>query len=177
MVKIVIAGIWACIVTLVAVYFSVQLATRPAPVEESKAPPTDVIRGEPVTVPYVDDSGVKGYFLGRFTFVVDKEKAKTINIPMTELMTDQLFTVLVGNKIIDLTSGKKLDVEQFRQTILTGVNKRLGDDVVKSVMIEQLDFLAKEDLRETGGKPKLKPAVKIVEGEAPPAAAAAPAQH
>ncbi|MGG7516296.1 hypothetical protein ACQ3G6_00230 [Allorhizobium undicola] len=177
MVKIVIAGIWACIVTLVAVYFSVQLATKPAPVETAKAPPTEVVRGEAITIPYLEDGGVKGYFLGRFSFVVEKDKAHAAPLQVSDILTDQLFTALVGNRMIDLSSPKRLDIEQFREGIRTGINKRLGDEVVQSVLIEQLDFLAKEDLREGGGKPKLKPGVKIVEGEAPPVADAPKTGH
>ncbi|MBB4010199.1 flagellar basal body-associated FliL family protein [Allorhizobium taibaishanense] len=173
MVKIVLAGVWACIVALVAVYFSVKLATAPPPVEESKAPPTEVVRGESITVPFLDNGAVKGYFIGRFSFMVDKQKAEGLQMPMTALTTDELFTLLVGNRMVDLSKSTKLDVEGFKQAIKTGINKRLGTDVINDVLIEQLDFLGKDDIREGGGgKPKLLPAVKIVEGQKPPESAA-----
>ncbi|KAA3506340.1 hypothetical protein GOZ89_08255 [Agrobacterium vitis] len=173
MVKIVIAGVWACIVALVAVYFSIQVATAPPPVEVAKAPPTEVVRGEAITVPFLENGKVKGYFIGRFSFMVDKEKAGAMQMPMTELMTDQLFTLLVGNSMVDLSKSTKLDIDGFKQAIKTGINKRLGSDVINDVLIEQLDFLGKDDIREGGGgKPKLLPAVKIVEGEKAPEGAA-----
>ncbi|HBF30373.1 hypothetical protein [Rhizobium sp.] len=170
MVKIVIAGVWACFVTLIAVYFSVQMATAPAPVDDgsAKKPALELVRGEPITVPVFENGAVKGYFLGRFSFMVEKEKAEAIKLSATALMTDELFTLLVGNKMIDMSKTVKLDLDGFRNTIKTDINKRAGEDLVAEVLVEQLDYLGKEEARDGGGNLKLKPAVKIVEGQSVP---------
>jgi flagellar basal body-associated protein FliL len=170
MIKIVLAGVWACIATLVAVYFSVQMATAPNPVDDgSKKPELEVVRGEAITIPVFANGSVNGYFLGRFSFMVQKEKAEAIKLPLPPLMTDELYRLLVDNKIVDLTKATKLDAEGFRNTIKADLNKHLGEGVIADVLIEQLDYLGKEETQDGGGKPKLKPAVKIVEGQ-PPAA-------
>lgn len=167
MVKIVIAGVWACIVTLVAVYFSVQMATAPAAVDDgaAKKPALELVRGESITVPVFENGSVKGYFLGRFSFMVQKDKAEMMKMSATPFMTDELFTLLVGNKLIDMSKAVKLDVDGFRNTIKTDINKRAGEELVSEVLVEQLDYLGKEEARDGGGKPKLKAPVKIVEGQ------------
>jgi hypothetical protein len=167
MVKIVIAGVWACLVTLIAVYFSVQMATAPAPVDDgsAKKPALEMVRGESITVPVFENGAVKGYFLGRFSFMVEKEKAEAMKTTATALMTDELFTLLVGNKMVDMSKAVKLDVDGFRSTIKADINKRAGQDLVSDVLVEQLDYLGKEEARDGGGKPKLKAPVKIVEGQ------------
>ncbi len=167
MVKLVVAGLWVCIVTLGAVFFSVRLATAPvvAPEADAKAP-TELVRGESITVPMISEGGVKGYFLGRISFMVNKEKLKGIKLPMSELMTDELFTLLVGNKMVDIADMQAFDLVAFRETIKGDINKRLGDDLVEEVLVEQLDYLSKEDVRATAEAPKspVSPPVKIVEG-------------
>ncbi|MCM2291391.1 hypothetical protein NAC44_03490 [Allorhizobium sp. BGMRC 0089] len=166
MIKIIIAGVWAVIVALVAVYFSVSIATAPVAHEDPNASKiaTQVVRGEQITIPDLEKGGVQGYFLSRLSFVVDKDKVEKVEIPMNTVMTDELFSLLVGNKMIDMSNGHKLDVNAFREKIKDDVNKRLGAPVVTEVLIEQLDYLSKQEI-DQGGTPKLKPAVKLVEGD------------
>jgi hypothetical protein len=168
MVKILLTGLWACIVTLGAVYFSVQMSAAPAPVDEEAARKNllELVKGESITVPMISDGKVTGYFLGRISFMMDKEKIKGVHLPVTELMTDELFTLLVGNKMVDLGQPNSFDVNTFRSTIKDNMNQKLGDELVAEVLIEQLDYMSKEDIRNNaqrqGKNPT--PAAKIVEG-------------
>ncbi|MFN6987086.1 MAG: hypothetical protein ACK4OI_19890, partial [Rhizobium oryzihabitans] len=68
------------------------------------------------------------------------------------------------------------DPEAFKQRIREGLNKKLNDEVVEDVLIEQLDYLSKADIREQNGNGTPR-SVKLVEGEKSEAgkeAAAAP---
>lgn len=175
MVKLLLTGLWVCIVTLGAVYFSVQMSAAPPPVDEEamRKERLEVVRGEAITVPVISNGSITGYFLGRVSFMMDKEKAKEIKLPITELMTDQLFTLLVGNKMVDLSNPGAFDLEKFKSSIKDNMNSKIGEGVVAEVLVEQLDYMSKEDIRTNaskGGK-AAPPVQKIVEG----AAVAAPA--
>jgi hypothetical protein len=167
MVKLLIAGVWVCLVTLGSVYFSVYLATAPETSDEdARKAQLQLVRGETVTIPLISDGAVKGYFLGRMSFMMDKEKITGVDLPMTELMTDELFTLLVGNKMVDLGNTSAFDLETFKTSIKDDLNKRLGDAMIDEVLVEQLDYLAKEDVRgaaDTAGTMPNEP-IKIVEG-------------
>ena len=170
MVKIIAAGLWACLVTLGAVYFSIHLATAPAEVseEDAKKAALELVRGEPITIPWIADGSVRGYFLGRVSFMMDKEKIKGVHLPMTELMTDELFTLLVGSKMVDISNMGAFDVAAFREKIKTDLNAHLGEGFVEEVLIEQLDYVSKDDVRATSegtAKPPAEP-VKVIEGDA-----------
>jgi flagellar basal body-associated protein FliL len=169
MIKLLLTGLWVCLVTLGAVYFSVQMSAAPAPVDEETARKEmlELVRGESITVPLIDKGTISGYFLGRISFMMDKEKIKSVELPMTELMTDQLFTLLVGNKMVDLGNPGAFDLETFRSRIKEDMNKKLGDAMVAEVLVEQLDYMSKEDIRNNasrGNRNPLSP-VRIVEGE------------
>jgi hypothetical protein len=176
MLKLLLTGLWVCIVTLGAVYFSVQMSAAPAPVDEEakKKELLEVVRGEAITVPMIADGNIAGYFIGRISFMMDKAKAKDIKLPITELMTDQLFTLLVGNKMVDLSKPGAFDLAKFKSTIKDSMNEKFGDQVVAEVLVEQLDYMSKEDIRTNaakGGK-GTPPVQKIVDGvsvEAPAA--------
>ncbi|MFN7009974.1 MAG: flagellar basal body-associated FliL family protein [Allorhizobium sp.] len=169
MVKIIAAGLWVCLVTLGAVYFSVHMATAPVEVseEDAKKEKLELVRGEPITIPMIADGSVRGYFLGRISFMMDKEKIKGIELPLTELMTDELFTLLIGNKMVDISNMDAFDVAAFREKIKADLNAHLGEGFVEEVLVEQLDYMSKEEVRATGdgsAKPPAAP-VKVIEGD------------
>ncbi|MFS8147186.1 hypothetical protein ATY78_00885 [Rhizobium sp. R635] len=179
MIKLVLTGVWVCAITLASVYFSVYLATAPAPVAtDSKQSTLELVKGETITVPIIGDGAITGYFLGRVSFMMNKEMLKGVTLPLTEMTTDELFSLLVGNKMVDIAHLKSFDPQAFREEIKKGMNERLGGEYVAEVMLEQLDYLSKEDVKEgAAGKPtKVGNPVKIVETE-PAAEAPAPAAH
>ncbi|KQW31711.1 hypothetical protein ASE36_05650 [Rhizobium sp. Root274] len=160
-------GLWVCIVTLGAVYGSIYLATAPAaPSAEAEKPALELVRGEPITIPVLAGGDVQGYFLTRISFMMDKEKIKGQKLPVTEMMTDELFTLLVGNKMVDIANVGAFDVMAFRDEVKTEMNARLGEGMVDQVMIEQLDYVSKDAARKAAdGAPGAMAKTTVVEGE------------
>lgn len=177
MLKLILTGLWVCIVTLGAVWFSISRAT--APVEHADATPkveTELLKGEAITIPMIADGAVKGYFLGRVSFIVDKARIKETKLPMTELMTDELFTLLVGSPVVDLKRPEGFDLAAFKAKIKEDLNARFGAETVSEVLVEQLDYLSKEDIRvNTDAQKQVRRGVQIAPGDALPEKA--PAGH
>jgi hypothetical protein len=168
MVKLIFTGLWVCAVTLGAVYFSVQMSAPPPPVSEEELlkARSELVKGESINVPLLSNGAVQGYFITRISFLMDKEKIKTVHLPVTEMMTDELFSLLVGNRMVDLENTAKFDLAAFRSSIKDNLNKRFGDEYVLDVLVEQLDYLSKDDIRTNGERPpgKQSQPMKIVEG-------------
>jgi hypothetical protein len=149
MIKLVLTGVWVCLVTLASVYVSIQVATR----KDDPGPPPgllggyETVRGEMTSIPVISDGAVQGYFLTRLSYTVDKVKAQLLAIPPAELVNDVLYSELVGNQVIDFTTMKKFDLERFRSEIKTALNARIGEDVFHDIIIEQIDYLSKDDIR------------------------------
>ncbi|KAA0699536.1 hypothetical protein DTW90_09145 [Neorhizobium sp. P12A] len=178
MVKFIITGVWACVVALGAVYGSVWMATRPAPdPAATEKAQQEYVKGESINIPVIANEQVTGYFLTTISFMMDKDKAKDLKVPLTQLTTDELFSLLVGNKMIDLSHTSNFNLAAFRDDIKKNMNERLGGEYVESVLVEQLDYLSKDEVRANDAAPvkkNLKP-VKIVPGDPVPADAKAPA--
>ena len=143
---------------------------------DTKQSALELVKGETITVPVIGNGAVNGYFLGRISFMMHKDMIAGLNLPITEMTTDELFSLLVGNKMIDVSNIKAFDPGAFREEIKKGMNERLGGEYVAEVMLEQLDYLSKEDVKDTsGGKPqKVGAPVKIIE-TAPASGTPAPA--
>ncbi|MET0748252.1 MAG: hypothetical protein ABWY49_08670 [Rhizobium sp.] len=173
MIKLVVTGLWVCVVTLAAVYFSIQMATAPAASPDSKAVAEEFVKGEAINIPVIGDNGISGYFITKISYMMNKDKAKDLDMPLPALTTDALFTMLVGNKMVDMSEPKAFNLEAFRGDIKKNMNDRLGGDYVASVIVEQLDYLSKDEIRANEGSPVKKnmKMVSIATPEAPPAGA------
>ncbi len=97
-----------------------------APVDEAQLlrDKSELVKGENINVPLLSNGAVQGYFITRISFMMDKEKVKGVHLPVTEMMTDELFTLLVGNKMVDLANTKAFDLKTFRKSIKDKLNER-----------------------------------------------------
>ncbi len=178
MVKILGTGIWLVIVALAATYFSVTLAM--APEEDPDAAhraALETVRGDVTSLPVIADGAVKGYFLTRMSYIADRAKLAEVNVPIDALITDELFTQLVGNKVLDLQQNDGFDLDAFRNQVRDALNARLGDEVIEDVLVEQIDYLSKADIRSNIAQSNLnmQTGEKVLAGEANGADHAAPA--
>ncbi|HEY0121703.1 MAG TPA: hypothetical protein VGC14_08070 [Rhizobium sp.] len=167
MIKLVLTGLWVCVVTLASVYFSVQTATAPAASpDDARKAQQEFVKGEAINVPVIANGQVSGYFLTRISFMMDKGKAAALQTPLAALTTDELYSLLVGNKAIDIAHVETFDVAAFRDEVKKNMNERLGGDYVGDVLIEQLDYLSKGEIGngDGSGKKTAKP-VTIVQGD------------
>ena len=149
MIKLIGTGVWVCVVTLASVYFSVQMSNQ---VESADDVPElmgklHTVRGEITTIPVISDGAVQGYFLSRLSFTADPDLLENLSIAPNELITDVLYSQLVGNNVINFPSLENFDLDTFREGIKVALNKRVGSELFHDVIIEQIDYLAKEDIR------------------------------
>jgi hypothetical protein len=141
----------------------------PAGPKDTK-PDEEFVKGESINIPVITDNGISGYFITKISFMMNKDKAKDLSIPLPAVTTDELFTLLVGNKMVDMSKPKAFNLEAFRGAVKKDMNDRLGGDYVASIFVEQLDFLSKEQIRANDAAPVKKnlKMVSIVQGETPP---------
>lgn len=151
MIKFIAAGIWISAVTVAASWFSQQMGQE-APADPNAEPSMlgglDYVKTEVISVPVLADHFVKGYFLTRLVYTVEPEKMKLLTIPLEPLLTDEVYSYLYGNPQTDFTTTKSVNLDEFRNGIKDQVNKRVGGELVHDVIIEQIDFLSKDDIRD-----------------------------
>ena len=175
MIKLVVTGVWICVITLASVYFSMQMAAAPQVDEEAQAEQAalELVNGNVTTIPVIADGEVKGYFLARLSYTADKELAAKQTVPVPQMITDELYSLLVGKEMIDIGNLSSFDIDLFRKTVKEGLNERFGADVVAEVLVEQIDYITKADVHANPAKQ----GVTIARGEVPVAKPAASEGH
>ncbi|MDB5525962.1 MAG: hypothetical protein JWM58_3725 [Rhizobium sp.] len=149
MLKLILTGVWVAVVTLGSVYASIQMSKPVDLAEEAakKKAVEELVRGEVVTLPVISGDQVEGYFVTKTSYIVDKTKMAEVTLPIPALLTDELYTALVGDKLIRVKDNHGFDLKAFRERVKKAVNTRLGSDIVLDVIIEQVDYLSKDDIR------------------------------
>ena len=89
-------------------------------------------------------------------------------------MTDQVYSYLYSNPQIDFTKKETIDLDAFRTAIRDTVNTRVGADLVHEVLIDQVNFLTKDEIRDNAMRRRKDPATPAAEaaggiGQAEPA--------
>lgn len=171
MLKLILTGVWVAVVTLGSVYASIQMSKPIDPAEEvaKQKAQEELVRGEMVTLPVLENGDVVGYFITKTSYVIDKNKMVGVTLPVPALLTDELYTALVGDRLIRVKENRGFDVKAFRERVKDSLNKRLGTDAVVDVILEQVDYLSKEDLKASReNKTSLKNGGQKIVEEQPP---------
>lgn len=149
MIKFIAAALWICIATVGAVFYSYQAAGERGVAEPPKPMlgGLDYVKTDIISVPLIRDSVVEGYFLTNLVYTVDPQQIKKLSIPADALITDEVYSYLYKNPQIDFTKGLALDVDTFRATIRDTINARVGEKLVHEVLIDQINFLSSEEIR------------------------------
>jgi len=149
-IKFIVAALWLCAVAIGAVFYSFQTASAKM---DAPPPPAflgglDSIKTEIVSVPVVRDGQVAGYFLTRLVYTIEPKKLAALSVPAEALIIDQVYSYVYANPDLDFVGPETLDLDVFREGIRSKINEKVGEDLVHEVLIEQVDFLSKEEIRD-----------------------------
>ena len=126
----------------------------------------EFVSGYTTTLPVIGEGGVNGYFLTKLAYKANKELAAKQVVPLPQAITDELYTLLVGKKMIDVASAGHFDLDAFRGVVKEGLNRRFGAEVIAEVYVEQIDYIttaSTDDPTRRKGKTLLKGEVPEVE--------------
>ncbi|MCO5157649.1 MAG: hypothetical protein M9945_13020 [Aquamicrobium sp.] len=148
MIKFIVAALWISVATTGALLFAFQSSQPEETVEGAEATPfkgLDYVKTGIISVPVFDKGRVHGYFLARLVFVAEGKRLAALKLPAEALLSDHVYDHLFANPEIDFTRRDSFDVDAFRETVRTGVNQRLGEELIREILVEQIDYLPKDE--------------------------------
>lgn len=152
MIRLMIAALWISIATTGALVFSFQWGqasygiTKKAEDNFSAFDGMDFVRTGIISVPVFKKGHIDGYFLARLVFTADGSRLAELKLPPEALLADQVYSYLYANPEIDFARRDNFDADSFRASIRNGINKRLGEPLLQEVLIEQIDYLSKNEV-------------------------------
>ncbi|EKF41594.1 hypothetical protein [Nitratireductor indicus] len=170
MIKFVLAALWICAVTVGTVLFSFQFSqarNEAAPTPAAFFGGLEHIATDMISIPVVRKGGVDGYFLTKLSYSIDSKKLKTLSVPVNAMLVDEIFSYLYANPQIDYETSGGLDVVAFRESLRDAINKRVGDELIHDVFIDQADYLSKAEIRANTPRQKIGLAEPAAKAEKP----------
>jgi hypothetical protein len=173
LIKFIGAAVWICLVTLAAVFYSFK---TPHPHTEADALPPllgglKYVKANVISVPVFNKASIEGYFLARLVYTADPQELKKLTVPAESLITDQVYSYLYANPEIDFSKRADLDLDAFKNGIRDSINSRIGQEIIHDVIVEQIDFLTREETRDRSVRRRSEQAAAV------DATAPAPAEH
>ncbi|KQO69550.1 hypothetical protein ASF22_02775 [Methylobacterium sp. Leaf87] len=146
--KTVLTGLWICAVTILSCYGAVTWGSGLfAKKEEPYLEGLQYQKLPPINVPMVVDGKVQGYIVAVLVFTADARLMHTLPVPPNAFVVDETFRQIYADPQIDFKRLSRYNVTQRLAEVRKAVNARLGADVVKDVLVEEFNFVAKREVR------------------------------
>lgn len=151
MFKFLLVGIWVCVVTLGTTYTMMTVFSASATEEDgekkSSTAGLEPVRMDPTSVPVVRDGKIQGYVVATFVFTVESKVIAESTVPVGLYFKDRAFKQIYSNDLMNFDNIKKQELEAFTKELHADVNKKLGAEIIKDVLVEQFDFVPLDQVR------------------------------
>ncbi|MCB1422229.1 MAG: hypothetical protein KDJ69_07125 [Nitratireductor sp.] len=127
-------------------YFS----TLPPPSadDHEKKPDLEYVNLPPITSVIIRDKAIRGYVIAEFSVSIAKGRGSEIRQPLELVLRDLVIKGMHANKKLDIFKLDDFDVAAFSEDLRDKLNEKLGEGFVDSVLVQDLNFVSKEDVRD-----------------------------
>ena len=148
MMKNVMAGFWVCAVTLASCYAAVTWIVGRAPAEEQTHYEGLQYKKLPaMNIPIVAEGAVQGYVIANLVFTADAKTLREISVPPEAFIQDEVFRHVYSDETLDFKKLSRYNVNGMIVNVREKINKRLGAEIVKEILVENFNFVDKSDIR------------------------------
>ena len=141
MMKTIIIGLWACLVTVAASYGMTSLlqtrANRPA---QPSIAGSEVRKTKEINIPIIRDGAVKGYVVTQLSYVIDLAVEKKLTTPPDAFVVDEAFRYVYSDEKIDFAHLDKLELDKMTRALVQKINSRVKAEVVTEMGILECNF-------------------------------------
>lgn len=147
MLKLVAIGIWVILVTAGATFASAYLGRS----SEGSMPPDDQgveqLISEQTSIPVIRGGDVTGYVIVQLSFAADRALLAQEKLDPMPYIKDSAFRVIFTSDDIDFRHVRPGDLDRLTESVAREANRRLGRELVREVLFQQLNYVKKEDIR------------------------------
>ena len=146
--RVLVTGLWICAVTILSCYGAVTwgggfFAKATEPYLEG----LQYKKLSPINVPMIAEGKVQGYVVLVLVITADARLIATLPVPPSPFVVDEAFRQIYADTSIDFRRLGKYDITRRLAEVRTRVNERLGSEVVRDVLVDEMNFVAKREVR------------------------------
>jgi hypothetical protein len=154
MMKLLFIGIWACAISLGATYAVIEWKLRHSGAHAADDGESKLaeVKTKAINVPIIADGAVQGYIIAQFVFTIDSKLMHDMPIKPEVYLLDEAFKTIYAGEKVNFHQMKRQDLPALAKQLGENVNKRLGTQLVHDVLIDQLSYVPKEEVRDNAKK-------------------------
>lgn len=159
MVKVLLIGLWVCVVTLLSSYGGAYwVAGHTATAEEEPyLAGIEYRRLEAINVPMIIDGSVRGYVVAKLVYTADAGTLRKITIDPQVFVTTAAFDEIYMNGRVEFGKLSKYNLSDMLENVKKRANKQLNGDVVQEVLVDSVNYIDKTEIRALVDKSAPKP--------------------
>lgn len=150
MIKTILAGTWACVVTLGASYAAVSWQSPQAVVEaepEKLYGGLETVRTRMISVPVIRSGALQGYVMAQFSFSADAKTMKKLSVKADTVVLDEAFKAIYSEDTLDFRKLAQQDLPGLAKRIVEGSNKRFGASIIEDIFVQEFNYVTKDGIR------------------------------
>ena len=149
MLKLALLGVWVIIVTASATLGSVYVKTNmnSAVSGEKVDAGVEELKADMTSVPMIRNGEIVGYLIIQLSFQADRAVLDEKKLEPMPYLNDAAFRVIFAHTDIDYRRMREADLTAITDGIAKEANATIGAELVRQVLIQQLNFVRKEDIR------------------------------
>lgn len=152
MIKLLATGVWVSLVTVATVFGVLEWQKRSEVGGAEAEMRIEEFRTKAINVPIIGEGTIQGYMVAQFVFTVDAAAMKKVSVSPEVYVLDEAFKTIYAGEQVNFQNMKKQDLPLLAKKLGDNVNKRLGVAMIQDVLIDQLSYIPKSEVR---GPPKL----------------------
>jgi hypothetical protein len=149
-------GVWASLVALGATYAAATWnsgATIEIVHSEKKLEGLEYRRPAAITVPMISDGKLQGYVVAKVVFTANAQDLHDFPIDPQPFVLDEAFRRIYTDGKVEFDHLSKYNLDDITSSIKDAVNKRLGSNLIVDVLIDQLNYVDKNSLKQAANAP------------------------
>ena len=150
MIKSLMIGLWSGAMALGGTYLAMMLnVSDPAKEGEASEGPKTVefIKSDTLSVPIIRSGKVTGYVVTEMSFAVDKGAEGGAEGNPAAYLVDAAYRTIYENLVADFEHLKPQDLKDLSDKVKETANKRLGKEAVQDVLISNINFVGRDEIR------------------------------
>ena len=101
-----------------------------------------------MSIAMIRNNNIVGYLMLSPVIVVDKAMVDDLSVPIQYYARDVIINTVHKNENIDVYRLDKFDYEELQSKVVANINASIGKKMVQKVLIQNIDFITKEDVRD-----------------------------
>ena len=150
MIKLVLAGLWVCILTAGTSYGVAYWKENGTllPAKDEYLDGLQYQKTRALSVPMVENGSVQGYVVAQFVYTVDGRTLHQLTVPPDPFVVDEAFRRIYADDRLDFHKLARYDLSILTTGIKQRVNERMQADIVQDVLIEDFNYVSKEEFQQ-----------------------------